>query len=77
MKVAAASGGAALGGHAAAARSSFCGVAATCIWRKKMGVRVCARVLRWKVMGAARDLEEGDGERGDGDKGSGMGGMKR
>ena len=45
------------------ARSGFRGVAAACVWRKKMGVRVCARVLRWRVMGAATNLEEGDGEK--------------
>ena len=39
------------------------GVTAACVWRKKMGVRVSARVLRWRVMGAATNLEEGDGER--------------
>ncbi|KAJ8642537.1 hypothetical protein MRB53_004285 [Persea americana] len=63
MKAAAASGSAALGGCAAVARSGFRGVAAACVWRKKMGVRVCARVLRWRVMGAATNLEEGDGEK--------------
>ncbi|KAJ8644317.1 hypothetical protein MRB53_006065 [Persea americana] len=30
---------------------------------RRWGIRVCARVLRWRVMGVARDLEEGDGER--------------
>ena len=63
MKAAAASGSAALGGCAAVTRSGFRGVTAACVWRKKMGVRVCARVLRWRVMGAATNLEEGDGER--------------
>ena len=36
MEAAAATGGAAMGGRAAAARSSFRGVAAACVWRREM-----------------------------------------
>ncbi|XXG88704.1 hypothetical protein AAC387_Pa12g0885 [Persea americana] len=52
-------GGAAMGGRAAAARSDLRGVAAACVWRKKMGspgLRDGSR-LRWEVDGVRETSE--------------------
>ncbi|KAJ8622210.1 hypothetical protein MRB53_030739 [Persea americana] len=70
-------GGAAMGGRAAAARSGFHGVAAACVWRKKMGspgLRKSPEMEgdgyyersgggRWREMGcsARGEMEDGSG----------------
>ena len=55
---AAVAGGAAMGGRAAAARSDLRGVAAACVWRKKMGSpslrRMEMREIRRNWLGSRR-----------------------
>ena len=59
MEAAAASGGAIMGGRAAAARSGFRGVAAACIWRREMGEMVSVEMERRELLQVERrDLNE-------------------
>ncbi|KAJ8649333.1 hypothetical protein MRB53_002356 [Persea americana] len=81
---AAVANGAAMGGRAAAARSGFRGVAAACVWRKKMGSPGLRESLemegmrkRAMVTGWRRDGRRGISERGFFLEEDGSGGLLR